>query len=168
VIPLPRPLGPGDLTLWRLDDARFAPGWESGEGSYRVGGRWNSAGVRAVYASLDPATAILEVAVHKTFSVLDTVPHILTRARIIDPATIHIVQPGDVPNADWLVPTLPGAGQQAFGDALLRKHRFVLIPSAVSRHSWNVLFVHELAKGHYDGIAQERFAFDTRLNPPKA
>lgn len=167
MIPLPKPLGSGDLTLWRLDDARFASVWNSGEGSFRVGGRWNSVGVRAVYASLDPATAILEVAVHKTFSVLDTVPHVLTRARISDPAMVHIVRPEDVPNTDWLVPTLPGAGQQAFGDALLQKHRFVLIPSAVSRHSWNVLFVDEWAKGHYDKVEQERFALDTRLNPPR-
>jgi RES domain-containing protein len=168
VIPLPKPLGPGDLTLWRLDDARFAPTWETGEGSYRVGGRWNSAGMRAVYASLDPATAILEVAVHKTFAVLDTVPHILTRARIADPTEIHIVQPEDVPNPAWLTPQLPGAGQQAFGDALLQKHPFVLIPSSVSRHSWNLMFLHDLAKGRYDTVEQERFALDTRLNPPKA
>ena len=167
MIPLPKPLGSGDLTLWRLDDARFAPSWESGEGSFRVGGRWNSAGVRVIYASLDPATAILEVAVHKTFPVLDAIPHVLTHARIVDYNMVHVVQPEDVPNPAWLAPSLPGAGQQSFGDDLLRKHRFVLIPSAVSRHSWNVLFVQDQAKGHYDGVAQERFALDTRLNPPR-
>jgi RES domain-containing protein len=167
VIPLPKPLGTGDLTLWRLDDARFAATWQVGEGSYRAGGRWNSKGVRAVYAALDPATAILEVAVHKTFAVLDTVPHVLTSARIANPGVIRIVNLEDVPNPNWLFPGAPGAGQQAFGDALLQKHSFVLIPSTVSRHSWNIMFDNALAKGRYDQVAQERFALDTRLNPPQ-
>jgi RES domain-containing protein len=167
VIPLPRQLGSGDLTFWRLDDARFAPTWRSGEGSFRAGGRWNSKGVRAVYAALDPATALLEVAVHKTFAVLDAVPHILTKARIIDPATIHIVPPTAVPNSNWLVPGIAGAAQQSFGDGLLQANPFVLIPSTVSRHSWNIVFDDTLAKGHYDSIEQEPFALDTRLNPPR-
>ncbi|TIQ24785.1 MAG: RES domain-containing protein, partial [Mesorhizobium sp.] len=63
--PLPAALGGSDLVGWCLDQAAFAPTWDSGEGAYRVGGRWNSRGVRAVYCSIDPSTAILEVAVHK-------------------------------------------------------------------------------------------------------
>ena len=82
--PLPPPLGNGDLRFWRLDQKRFASTWDSGEGSFQVGGRWNSKGVRAVYCSLEPATAILEVAVHKKFKALDTAPHTLTSARVID------------------------------------------------------------------------------------
>ncbi|MGO6815746.1 RES family NAD+ phosphorylase [Rhizobium leguminosarum] len=67
-----------------LDQAVHAPTWDSGEGAYRVGGRWNSKGVRAVYRSLDPATAILEVAVHKGFRALDAVAHIMTAAVVAD------------------------------------------------------------------------------------
>lgn len=162
---LPPPLGSGDLRFWRLDKARHAATWNSGEGSFAAGGRWNSKGVRAVYASLDAATAILEVAVHKTFKVLDTVAHTLTSARIIDPASVHIVQEADVPNPNWLVPGTVSAGQQAFGDALLKAHAFVLLPSVVSKHSWNVVFVDTVAAGHYDDVNQERFALDTRLHP---
>src|SRR5690606_17642057 len=94
--------------------------WDSGEGAYRVGGRWNSRGTRAVYCSLDPATAILEVAVHKGFRALDTVAHRMTAAVIADTGDIHIVDPQTVPNRNWLRPGIPGAGQQAFGDELLR------------------------------------------------
>ena len=75
MIPLPPLLGGKDLIGWRIDNNRHAATWDSGEGSFRFGGRWNSRGVRAVYCSLDPATAILEVAVHKGFRVLDTVAH---------------------------------------------------------------------------------------------
>jgi len=164
--PLPPPLGPGELVFWRLDQEKHAAIWNSGEGSYRVGGRWNSRGVRAVYGALDPATAILEIAVHKTFRTLDTVPHVLTWARIVDPMRIHIVQPENVPNRNWLRPGTPGAGQQAFGDAILKVHALMLIPSVVSVHSWNLVFESATAEKLYDGVHQEPFALDTRLHPP--
>lgn len=164
--PLPPPLGSGELVFWRLDQARLASSWDSGEGSYLVGGRWSSRGVRAVYAALEPSTAILEVAVHKTFKALDTVPHTLTWARITDPTKAHIVTAPDVPSPSWLRPGAISAGQQAFGDILLRTHTFVLIPSVVSAHSWNVIFDPAAAKGHYDSVTQGPFALDPRLHLP--
>ncbi len=163
--PLPPPLGLGALVFWRLDQAKFGPTWDTGEGSYRVGGRWSSRGARAVYAALDPATAILEVAVHKTFETLDTVPHVMTSAQIADASHVHIVE-ADVPNPNWLRPGALSAGQQAFGDALLKAHPFVLIPSVVSPHSWNVIFDPAVAKSLYGSVTQEPFALDTRLHPP--
>jgi RES domain-containing protein len=164
--PLPPPLGGSELVAWRLDLARFSAAWDSGEGAYRVGGRWNGKGVRAVYCSIDPATAILEVAVHKGFKALDTIPHVLTAVTIIGPSSVHVVHPASVANPNWLRPGIPGAGQQAFGDALLARHKFVLIPSAVSTHSWNLIFVGATAAGAYALRAQEPFALDTRLHPP--
>jgi len=165
VTPLPPPLGTGELVFWRLDLQLHASAWDSGEGSFRVGGRWSPPGVRAVYAALDPATAILEVAVHKGFRVLDTAAHVLTSATIVDPSQPHIVSAVDIPNPNWLRPGIPSAGQQAFGDDLLEKHPFVLIPSVVSTHSWNVVFAAEGAKGLYGEVRQERFALDTWLHP---
>ncbi len=164
--PLPPPLGGSDLVAWRLDPAIFGETWDSGEGAYRVGGRWNSRGVRAVYCSIDPATAILEVAVHKGFKALDTIAHVLTATTIIEPSSVHVVDPTDIPNPGWLRPGIPSAGQQAFGDALLSRHKFVLIGSAVSTHSWNLIFVGATAAGAYILRSQERFALDTRLHSP--
>lgn len=163
MIPLPPPLGAGEIRFWRLDAARHAGAWCSGEGSFRVGGRWNSPGVRAIYASLDPATATLEVAVHKGLRVLDTQPHILTSARIADPAMVHVVMPADIPNPNWLVPCSPNSSQQSFGNALIARHCFVLIPSAVSSHSWNLVFDATKPGDHFDDVSQERFALDPRL-----
>jgi RES domain-containing protein len=108
----------------------------------------------------------LEVAVHTGFGVLDTVGHVLTAATVLDPSRIQIVQPEDVPNPNWLRPGVPGSGQQAFGDSLLARHPFLLIPSAVSSNSWNLIFVASVAVGLYGVRFQERFALDTRLNPP--
>jgi len=164
--PLPPPLGGSELVAWRLDLAKFSATWDSGEGAYRVGGRWNSKGVRAVYCSIDPATAILEVAVHTGFKALDTIPHVLTAVTITEPSSVHVVDPAAVANPNWLRPGIPSAGQQAFGDALLARHKFVLIPSAVSTHSWNLIFVGTTAAGAHALRAQEPFALDTRLHPP--
>lgn len=162
--PLPAPLGGKELVAWRLDQAIHATVWDIGEGAYRAGGRWNSRGVRAVYCSIDPATAILEVAVHKGFKALDTVAHVLTAMTITAISSVHIVD--SVPNPNWLRPGIPSAGQQAFGDALLALHRFVLIPSTVSTHSWNLIFAATGAAGAYTMRLQEPFALDTRLHPP--
>jgi RES domain-containing protein len=166
VKPLPAPIGGTELTAWRLDQAKFAATWASGEGAYRVGGRWNSKGVRMVYCSVDPATAILEVAVHTGFKALDTVPHVLTAVTIAEPASVHVVMPASVPNPNWLRPGIPSAGQQHFGDTLVAGHKFVLIPSVVSIHSWNLIFVGATAAGAYCLRLQEPFALDTRLHPP--
>lgn len=163
---LPLALGGTELVAWRLDQAVHASTWDSGEGAYRFGGRWNSKGVRAVYCSLDPATAILEVAVHKGFRALDRVAHMMTAAVITNPGDIHIVDPASVPNPNWLHPGIPSAGQQAFGDDLLRRHRFVAMPSAVSKHSWNLVFLGPGATDAYMLKLQESFALDTRLHPP--
>ena len=151
---------------WRLDQRKYGPTWDSGEGAYQYGGRWNSRGVRAVYCSIDPATAILEIAVHHGFEALDTVPHVLTAATISQPASVHIVDRADVPNPNWLRPGIPSAGQQAFGDELLAKHKFIVIPSSVSSHSWNLIFVKARTDGAYAIKLQEPFALDTRLHPP--
>lgn len=162
--PLPPALGgPGDLVIWRLDRERHAAAWSSGEGAYLGGGRWNSKGVRAVYCSIDPATAMVEVAVHKGFDVLDTEPHVLTEVHVLDVVGARVVEPADIPNPNWLRPGTVSRGQQRFGDALLAAHPIIVIPSVVSQNSWNVVLTPAAAAGFCRTLSQERFALDTRL-----
>jgi RES domain-containing protein len=125
VTPLPALLGGSELVAWRIDQAIHASSWDSGEGAYRKGGRWNSRGVRAVYCSIDPATAILELAANTGFEALNTVPHVLTSLTIADPSSVHVIN--SVPNPNWLRPGGLSAGQQAFGDALLAGHKWTLL-----------------------------------------
>lgn len=165
--PLPAPLGGDMLVAWRMDQAVFAATWDSGEGAYRFGGRWNSKGVRAVYCSIDPATAILEAAVHKGLRTLDIVPHVLTAVSITTPASVHVIAPPSIPDSNWLRPGIPDAGQQRWGDALLANHPFVVLPSVVSTNSWNLIFVMALAEGRYYST-QEAFMLDPRLHPTAA
>ncbi len=86
-----------------------------------------------LYTSIDPATTIVEVAVHMGFNVLDTVPRTLLELSI-DPAAVHIVQRSDIPEASWLRPGTVSDDQQKFGDALLDRNALVAVPSVVSTH----------------------------------
>lgn len=153
----------GRWHAWRLDREAFKDTWDSGIGAQQSGGRWNPPGRRVIYASADPSTAILEVAAHVGFDSLDRVPHVLTCFEVLDPGVIKVVQPEDVPNPNWLIPSLPSPNQQQFADKLLAQHPFVLIPSAVTGHSWNLLVSCDLAADQFKLVSQERFGLDTRL-----
>lgn len=163
--PLPGHTGP--VAFWRLDDKAFARSWDSGEGARRKGGRWNPASLAVVYCSLDPGTAILEVAVHKGFRALNAVPHVLSHATLSVPwSEVHVVEPKHVPNQLWLYPCAFSHAQQAFGQKLLTAHDFVAIPSAVSRYSWNLIFDSARARGKYVLQQQHDLDLDPRLDPP--
>ena len=164
--PLPGALGGTDLIGWRLDARQFASSWDSGEGAFRFGGRWNSVGTRAVYCSLDPATTILEVAVHRGFKRMDTSAHVLTSFQVTDPGEVLVLDFEQMPNPNWLRSGQPSAGQQAFGDELLKAHKFILVPSVVSTNSWNIVFLASRASDGYRLRTQDAFALDTRLHPP--
>jgi RES domain-containing protein len=165
--PLPAALdASARLVGWRIDAAAFAPSWDSGIGAERYGGRWNPKGFKAVYCSLDPATCLVESAVHRGFKVLDTQAHTLTSFEVLDPRQARVVMPDEVPNPAWLHGGIPSSGQQGWGADMLAAHGFVLFPSAVSKRSWNLVFEPDVAKGKYRRRSQERLVVDTRLNQP--
>ena len=132
-------------------------------GAFLLGGRWNSPGRHVLYAAIDPSTSILEVAVHKGFRVLNTVPHNLHSFTIEDASLVHVVQPSDVPNPNWLKPISPCEDQQEFGDGLSFKHPFFLIPSAVSERSWNLVVNVTTAAPHMIDARLSPLALDPRL-----
>ena len=156
--PLPGALGGRELVAWRLDDARFASTWDSGEGAYLFGGRWNSPGTRVVYCSIDPSTAILEVAVHTGIAELDTRARVLSSLIIDQPSDVHVLD-----RQDLLAVSGPEAARQGLGDALLATHRLIVLPSVVSPNSWNLLISIPAATGRYRLQSQEPFAIDPRL-----
>lgn len=92
--------------------------------------------------------------------------HVLTAVTITEPAQAHVMDLAAMPNPNWLRPGIPSAGQQAFGSERLARHKFIVVPSAVSAHSWNLVFVGTVAAGSYALRSQEPFALDTRLHPP--
>lgn len=71
--------------------------------------------------------------------------------------------PNDIPDADWLDPNSQTTAQRDWGAEMLTRHRILVIPSAVSRQSWNLVFLAPLpAKGIAD-VEQTRFVLDPRL-----
>jgi len=128
-----------------------------------VGGRWNSPGLHVIYAAIDPSTAILEVAVHKGFKVLNTVLHHLHTFTITEPSVVHVVHAAALPNPIWIKPITPCIDQQEFGDGLLATHPFVLIPSAVSQHSWNLIVNAKTAPPYMGAVSYDALALDPRL-----
>jgi RES domain-containing protein len=95
------------------------------------------------------------------------VPHVLTALNVTDHASVYVVNPDAVPNKRWLQSGVVSDGQQQFGNGLLEAHKFILIPSTVSTHSWNLVFDPAAAAGAYSLRFQEDFALDTRLHPPR-
>jgi RES domain-containing protein len=124
--------------------------------------------MEVIYTSLDPSTCLLEVAVHAGFDMLDTTAHQLLCIDILLPERVYVVQPQDVPNPNWLIPGSVTQGQQRFGQALLREHPFVVVPSVVSQCSWNMLINPTLAAGAVKLYAAERVGLDGRLVAPMA
>jgi RES domain-containing protein len=156
---------PVALVTWRLETTRHFATWQTAEGAFLFGGRWSSPNRRVLYTSLDPSTAILEVAVHKGLNTLDAVAHTLIQIEILTPKRVFKVDPASVPNANWLRPGTVSKAQQLFGDALLKAHPMVRIPSVVSTHSWNLLIDVDAAARQFKLRSSEAFALDPRLNP---
>jgi hypothetical protein len=38
--------------------------------------------------------------------------HVLTAVTVLDPSTVHVVDPAALPDPNWLEPGIPGAGKQ--------------------------------------------------------
>jgi RES domain-containing protein len=150
------------VRFWRICRSRYAAEAASGEGARRFGGRWNSRGVRVVYASTSLALAAIE-----TFVNLE--PNL----RLADLVSIE----GDLPDALEIgrveVKTLPAQWHETrdeslrgFGNKWIQGAKTValLVPSAPIRGEWNVLLnpVHS-GFGAIQFGEPEPFRFDARM-----
>jgi RES domain-containing protein len=150
------------MRFWRIVRRRFAAEAAAGEGSRLFGGRWNSRGVRVVYASTSLALAAIETFVHIEPSLL---PHDLVSIE------------GDIPEGIKIgkieLRALPSNWRDTGSDSL---HRFgddwirnaetaaLLVPSAAIRGEWNVIL--NPAHPEFRRIKlrkPEAFEFDARM-----
>jgi RES domain-containing protein len=123
------------LTAWRVADAKYTVAPYDpfdGQGAKLFGGRWNSAGVAAVYATWSVSLAVLESLVHARK--LDS----LLGLRIAS-LTISEADVSDAPA--WRGSPLPLAESRAIGDAwIAAKTTPVLrLPSVVIPQEFNYL-----------------------------
>jgi RES domain-containing protein len=125
------------MRFWRICRRRYADDAASGEGARLYGGRWNSRGVRVVYASTSLALAAVETFVNlepnlrpdDLVSIEGEVPDLLKVGRIEVrrlPATWYESRDESL---------------HRFGDEWIRAMDSValLVPSAAIRGEWNVL-----------------------------
>jgi RES domain-containing protein len=150
------------MRFWRICRERYAAGAASGEGARLFGGRWNSPGVRLVYASTSLALAALE-----TFVNLE--PN-------LQPKDLVSIE-GEIPDGIEItrldVRVLPSNWHETrdqscrrFGDEWIHSGNTVglLVPSAVVLGEQNVLFnpAHRQFV-HIKFDAPQPFRFDARM-----
>ncbi|MFP4157413.1 MAG: RES family NAD+ phosphorylase [Opitutales bacterium] len=148
---------------WRLVKAARADTAFDGEGAYRFGGRWNSRGVRTVYASSTLALALLEILVHLDPS--GRVPELLAIPIQIPTSCIKQLANPVYPDAGGDFAETLGATRR-MGDDWIRSARqsALRVPSAIIPVEDNFLLNPE----HPDFSKLEigpasPFSFDTRL-----
>lgn len=146
---------------WRLTKTKYLAGAWDGEGARRGGGRWNSAGVRAVYVSATLSLALVEVLVHLPSDVLPAYSAVPVE---IDDALVERLDPARLP-ADWRT-SPPPPGTQRLGDQWVAEARSVAlrVPSAIVPGEFNYVLnpVHPNFATIRIGPALP-FPFDTRL-----
>lgn len=125
------------MRFWRICRLRYASEAATGEGFRLAGGRWNSRGIRVVYASTSLALAAME-----TFVNLE--PNLQPNDLISIAGRI----PEDLEIARLNIEDLPARWHQSrdeslrrFGDDWIRagKTAALLVPSAAILGEWNVL-----------------------------
>lgn len=150
------------IRFWRICRRAYAAEAATGEGARLFGGRWNSRGIRVVYASTSLALAAIE-----TFVNLE--PN-------LQPADLVSIE-GEIPEriepARLDLKTLPlnwhrirDESLRRFGDEWMHHGHSValLVPSAVIRSDWNIL----LNPAHADFAKikfsePQPFEFDARM-----
>jgi RES domain-containing protein len=155
------------VALWRI--AKETPEYRAndmtGGGARAFGGRWNSKGMVAVYASTSIALAALEtlahrgenVAIRNAFLVRLTVPSSVWRLR-------DQVDPGDL-DVTWVAEPA-GVASIRFGDNWLRRagSPLLLVPSVIVPEEHNVLInpAHPAVSKIKADVARQ-FMYDPRL-----
>jgi len=125
------------MRFWRICRRRYAAAAASGEGARVYGGRWNSRGVRVVYASTSLALAAVEIFVNLEPN-LRPADLVFIEGEILDGVEIGRLDLKILP-ARWHATREESL--RGFGDDWIRdgKTAALLVPSAAIRGEWNVL-----------------------------
>jgi RES domain-containing protein len=150
------------VKFWRICRGRFAADAATGEGARLFGGRWNSRGVRVVYASTSLALAAVETFVNLEPN-LQPPDLVSIEGGIPDAIEVPKLDVARLP-ADWH--SSRSESLRRFGDEWVEEgsSAALLVPSAAIHGEWNVL----LNPAHPDFSRirfhqPEPFAFDVRM-----
>jgi RES domain-containing protein len=150
------------MQFWKICRILYAAEAATGEGARLYGGRWNSRGVRVVYASTSLSLAAVETFVNLEPK-LQPNDLVSVEGRLPEGLSPEVLRSEDLPEG-WHEER--DERLRRFGDDWVRKGRSValLVPSAAIRGEWNVL----LNPGHRDFGRVEfgepvAFEFDLRM-----
>lgn len=146
---------------WRLVKEKYSADAFSGEGAFKAGGRWNSAGVYVVYASESIALASLEIlAGGAPFNLLASYVKIHID---FDDSSVQTL--GTLPK-DWNAYP-PRVETKKIGDDWIRGNKSVVlkVPSSVvqDEHNYMINPFHPDAKKTLVISRAEKHVFDKRL-----
>jgi RES domain-containing protein len=150
------------MRFWRICRRRYAAEAATGDGARLYGGRWNSRGVRVVYASTSLALAAMETFVNLEPN-LQPADFVSIEGEVSDKVQIARLDLRPLPG-NWFKQR--DDSLRRHGDEWVRAGRTValLVPSAAVRGDWNLL----LNPAHPD-FRKVRFAdpvpfeFDARM-----
>jgi len=127
------------MIAYRIADARH-PIFDT-TGAMLHGGRWNSRGLRAIYAAETYAGALLEVLVHSNLSGPPK-NHRVIRIDVPDKVVIETVSVTEVP--DWDAEDMRAS--RAFGDRWIQENRTAVlrVPSVITTGRENNLLFNPL------------------------
>lgn len=152
------------VTGWRIVKTKYAHMAFDGEGARLYGGRWNSPGVRMVYASQSLSLAALEILVHLNKSSL--LSHYSYCAFHFDKSMLHFLDPSVLP-PHWRREPVPPE-TQVIGDHWIHSQTSLAlaVPSAIIETEFNYL----INPNHPDFSSAvmdppQPFTFDARLLP---
>lgn len=148
------------MHVWRIARAAYDP--LDGEGARRAGGRWNSAGLPAVYTAGTQSLAILEALIHLDPELLPR-DYMLYRIEIPNDVLITTVEADQLP-PDWREPG--HAACKTIGDQWLRAGETTVlrVPAAPLHDGDEHGYVINPRLGERIVVKQrEPFRFDLRL-----
>jgi RES domain-containing protein len=150
--------------VWRLAGPEFAEQLD-GEGSGLEGGRWNPAGLQALYTSEHLSMSVLEVYVHLPPQMRDVLP-VLTAVQISVPDSAGMMRVTTERLTELLATPDPLAACRAIGAAWIgRSVDLVLqVPSVIVPEETNfVLNPAHPHMGEVKIVSTRPFRFDPRL-----
>ena len=125
------------MFVYRVVQSRARAGDLSGNGAFKVGGRWNNPGTYVLYCAENSSLAMLENIVH--FEAGNSPPHLfIIKLEVDDAAPIFTLPDADYP-PDWLRPDL--VENKIIGDQIINGGLSIgfRVRSAVNPGEYNVL-----------------------------
>ena len=149
------------IRLYRIANCKYIDDL-SGEGAYRVGGRWNSKGTRLLYTSTSISLSMLEVIVHSDGLPIHRDMCLVTIS--IPENRIEWLADEDLPT-DWA--DLPSSqNSKNIGDHLIEKREILAlsVPSVLIPEERNIL-INPLHSdfNSLNQISQRKIRFDARF-----